>query len=79
MDFGEHEKQVGTLRCLQNTQVRGRPFYAQVFMRVRNWGHADAANRFNDDEAVFVVVAVMSLAAGLVCAAAVVVSGDNAC
>lgn len=29
-----------------------------------DWGDADAASRCNDDEAVFVVVAVLSLAAG---------------
>lgn len=39
-------------------------------------GHADAARCCNDDEALFVVVAVLSLAACFVGVAAVI-SGDN--
>ena len=35
-----------------------------VYVYVWDWGHAEAASRCNDDEAVFVVVAVLLLAAG---------------
>lgn len=73
---------VGSLLCLQNALSRkalSEPVAGHCMHKclcVWDWGRADAASRCNDDEAVFVVVAVLVLAASWSGLAAAV-SGDT--
>lgn len=48
----------------QSGTVAGHCMHKCLCVYVWGWGRADAASRCNDDEAVFVVVAALSLAAG---------------